>query len=70
MGFPRRGESVSVPCRACGKAFLKLNVTDGVHQLKCPQCGGATTARVKCKGESCQVMTELAAREAGAPGPN
>jgi hypothetical protein len=60
MAFPRRGESVSVPCRGCGKAFLKLNVADGAHPLKCSQCGRTTTARVKCKGELCQVTTELA----------
>ena len=58
MGSPRKGESVSVPCRACGRAFLKVTVVDGVQTLKCPACGRDTTARVKCKGEVCQVMTE------------
>ena len=60
MGSPRKGESVSVPCRACGKEFLKVTVVEGALPLKCMSCGRTTTVRVKCKGESCQVMTELA----------
>jgi len=56
----RKGETVSVPCRGCGKAFLQVTVVEGAFPLKCPQCGKTTTVRVKCKGESCQVMTELA----------
>ncbi|HZN63476.1 MAG TPA: hypothetical protein VFC90_13815 [Planctomycetota bacterium] len=71
MTSPRKGESVSVPCRGCGKAFLKLEVAEGAHALKCAACGRSTTVRVKCKGEACLVMTELAPdRDPGAPGPN
>ena len=60
MASPRRGETVSVPCRVCGKAFLKVSVVEGVHPAGCTACGGTTTVRVKCKGEQCQVMTERA----------
>ena len=72
MGSPRRGVSVSVPCRSCGQAFLKVTVVEGTHPLKCEACGGTTAVRVKCRGEICQVMTE-AVREPGGgrgPGPN
>jgi hypothetical protein len=70
MASPRRGDSVSVPCRGCGKEFLKVVVVEGAHPLKCPACGRTTTARVRCKGETCQVMTELAGGRNAAPGPN
>lgn len=59
MASPRKGESVSVPCRACGKEFLKVSVVEGSHPLKCPACGRTTTARVKCKGDQCQITTEV-----------
>ena len=62
MASPRRGDAVSVPCRGCGRTFLKVTVVDGAHPLKCASCGRTTTVRIKCKGESCQVMTEAASR--------
>ncbi len=68
MASPRRGESVSVPCRGCGKTFLKVTVEEGSQQVKCATCGRTTTVRVKCKGESCQVLTEAARdKDSGAP---
>ena len=71
MASPRKGESVHVPCRGCGKKFLDLTVVEGVHPLKCPACGRTTTARVRCKADACQVMTELTpGRDGGVPGPN
>ena len=60
MAPPRRGESVSVPCRVCGKTFLKVTVAEGSHPVSCASCGKTTTVRVKCKGEVCQVTTEPA----------
>jgi hypothetical protein len=71
MASPKRGESVSVPCRACGKSFLKVTMVEGSHPLKCPQCGRTTTAKVKFRGEACVVTTEAAPNGTGGPpGPN
>jgi hypothetical protein len=66
MASPRRGDAVSVPCRVCGRTFLKVTVVDGAHPLKCASCGRTTTVRIKCRGEACQVMTEAAPK--GDPG--
>jgi len=68
MASPRKGESVAVPCRVCGKTFLRVSVVEGSHPLKCASCGRTTTVRVKCRGEVCMVMTEAASeRDSGRP---
>lgn len=58
MASPRRGEPVSVPCRACGRVFLKLTMAEGAHPLTCGACGRTTLVKIRCRGDACVVMTE------------
>ncbi len=38
----RGGDPVAVPCRGCGRQFLKVRADAQPVQVVCPQCGAAT----------------------------
>lgn len=53
----RRGDTVPIPCRSCGKQLLSFVVKEGNHTLTCPACKGATRIEVTCLGEACRIRT-------------
>jgi hypothetical protein len=54
---PRPGETVGIPCRSCGKAFLPFTIKEGIHTLVCPRCQGGTRVVVTLGEKAWEVRT-------------
>lgn len=58
----RPGMSVPIPCRHCGRSFIRLTLEGGQRTAVCGRCGGVTEVRVTAEGDTLRVRT---ARGAG-----
>jgi hypothetical protein len=64
LGVPldlRPGMLVPIPCRHCGKSFIRLAIEGGQRNAVCARCGGVTEVRVTSEGEALRVRTSRGA---------
>lgn len=52
----RGGDVISVPCRACGKQFLKYRVEEGAVQVSC-KCGRQTQVVARREKDQWKIYT-------------
>ena len=55
------GISVPIPCRHCGKSFIRQTLEAGQRSAVCGRCGGVTEVRVTSEGEALRVRTSRGA---------
>ena len=53
----RPGMFVPIPCRHCGKSFIRFALETGERTVVCARCGGVTEVRVTTEGEALRVRT-------------
>ena len=53
----RPGMFVPIPCRHCGKSFIRFALEAGERTVVCARCGGVTEVRVTAEGETLRVRT-------------
>jgi hypothetical protein len=52
------GSVVPIPCRHCGKGWMRLRVASGHHRLACPRCASTTSVRVVLQDSAFRVFTD------------
>lgn len=53
----RGGDVISVPCRSCGKQFLKFRVEEVTVQIACSKCGRSTQIAARKEREEWRIFT-------------
>lgn len=63
----REGTVVGIPCRHCGRVWMRVCLKPGESRLACPSCRNGTHVSVRARGSDLEVRTrELGASEAQA----